>query len=117
MFRKVLLSLCVLLALALNGQRVGLGLSGGGAVGLAHIGVIKALEENDLPIDYITGSSMGALIGAMYAAGLSPDQMDSLFQTEQYQLMALGGVEDDYMYHFKKDAPDDSLLAFWFALD
>lgn len=117
MFRKVLLPLCVLLTAAVHGQRVGLVLSGGGAVGLTHIGVIKALEENDIPIDYITGSSMGALIGAMYAAGLSPDQMDSLFQTEQYQLMALGGVEDEYMYHFKKDAPDASFLAFRFALD
>jgi predicted acylesterase/phospholipase RssA len=46
---------------------VGLVLSGGGATGLTHIGVMKALEENGVPIDYITGSSMGALVGGLYA--------------------------------------------------
>ena len=44
-------------------QSVGLVLSGGGAKGLSHIGVIKALEENNIPIDYISGTSMGALVG------------------------------------------------------
>ena len=42
---------------------VGLVLSGGGAKGIAHVGVIRALEENNIPIDYITGTSMGAIIG------------------------------------------------------
>lgn len=117
MARQVLLTLCAVLVLVAQAQQVGLVLSGGGAVGLTHIGVIKALEENDIPIDYIAGSSMGALIGAMYGAGLSPEEMDSLFQTDLYQLMATGGVEDDQVYHFKQDAPDASFLAFRFALD
>ena len=56
-------------------QKVGLVLSGGGAYGLAHIGVIKALEENNIPIDYIAGTSAGAIIGSMYAAGYSPEEM------------------------------------------
>ena len=47
-------------------QSVGLVLSGGGAKGIAHIGVIKALEDNDIPIDYITGTSMGAIVGGIY---------------------------------------------------
>lgn len=116
---RALLSLCLAMCLTstLVAQRVGLVLSGGGAVGLTHIGVMKALEENDIPIDYIAGSSMGALVGAMYAAGLSPWEMDSLFQTDLYQLMATGRVEDEYVYHFKQDAPDASFLAFRFALD
>ena len=46
-------------------QSVGLVLSGGGAKGIAHIGVIKALEENDIPIDYITGTSMGSIVGGL----------------------------------------------------
>ena len=58
MVRKTLVSLCMGFALTVEGQQVGLVLSGGGAVGLTHIGVIKALEENDIPIDYIAGSSM-----------------------------------------------------------
>ena len=49
------------------GQRVGLVLSGGGAKGIAHIGLIKALEENNIPIDYVAGTSMGAIVAAFYA--------------------------------------------------
>ena len=116
---RALLSLLLALLLSLNssGQRVGLVLSGGGAVGLTHIGVIQALEENDIPIDYITGSSMGALIGAMYASGISPWEMDSLFRTDIYQLMAKGGVEDKYTWYFKEEMPDASLLNLRFDLD
>ena len=107
----------ILLATIVTAQRVGLVLSGGGAVGLTHIGVIKALEENGIPIDYIAGSSMGALIGGMYAAGFSPAEMDSLFQTDLYQLMAMGGVEDKYLFYFKQDHPDASLIDIKFNLD
>jgi NTE family protein len=54
-----------------NRPRVGLALSGGAARGMAHIGVLRALEENDIPIDAIAGASAGALVGGLYAAGLS----------------------------------------------
>jgi NTE family protein len=100
-----------------HGQQVGLVLSGGGAVGMSHIGVMKALEENGIPIDYITGSSMGALIGAMYASGLSPWQIDSLFHTEKFKIMAIGGIEDKHEYFFKRDHPDASLITLKFDLD
>ena len=59
----------------IQAQRVGLVLSGGGAKGAAHIGVIKALEENNIPIDYVTGTSIGAIIGSLYAMGYTPDEM------------------------------------------
>ncbi len=109
------LSLCI--TCTVSAQRVGLVLSGGGAVGLTHIGVMKALEENDIPIDYIAGSSMGALVGAMYASGLSPWEIDSLFQTDLYQLMAKGGVEAKYVFYFKQDQPDASLIDLKFNVD
>jgi len=57
-------------------RKVGLALSGGGARGLAHIGVLKILEQEGVPIDYLAGTSMGGLIAAAYAAGLSPDLME-----------------------------------------
>ena len=63
-------------------QTVGLVLSGGGAKGIAHVGVLKALEENDVAIDYITGTSMGAIIGGLYACGYSPDEMMALLTSE-----------------------------------
>ncbi|GJH40790.1 patatin [Capnocytophaga sp. HP1101] len=60
--------------------KVGLVLSGGGAKGLAHIGVLKVLEEAGVRIDYIGGTSMGAMVGAMYAAGYSANELDSIFR-------------------------------------
>lgn len=56
--------------------KVGLVLSGGGARGVAHIGVIKVLEELRVPVDLIVGTSMGSLVGGIYASGMSPDEME-----------------------------------------
>ena len=61
--------------------KVGLVLSGGGAKGFAHIGVLKVLEEEGVKIDYIGGTSMGAIIGGLYAAGYTADQLDSIFRS------------------------------------
>src|SRR5208337_326836 len=55
--------------------RVGLALSGGGALGLAEIGVLQWMEKNHIPVDRIAGTSMGSIIGAMYATGMSPDEI------------------------------------------
>lgn len=58
--------------------RIGLVLSGGGARGIAHIGVLKVIEEMQIPIDFITGTSMGAIVGGLYAAGMSPGELEKL---------------------------------------
>lgn len=91
-------------------QKVGVVLSGGGAAGMAHIGFLKALEKHDIPIDYITGTSMGALIGGMYAAGYSPDEIQELLSSDKFKLMASGEIEDDYVYFFKQDEKDASWI-------
>lgn len=67
--------------------KVGLVLSGGGAKGLAHIGALKVIEESGVKIDYIGGSSMGAIIGALYAAGYSAHQLDSIFKRTDFNLL------------------------------
>jgi NTE family protein len=105
--RKILiiLILAVLIVPNSNAQKVGLVLSGGGAKGLTHIGIIRALEENNIPIDYITGTSMGAIIGALYAMGYSPDDMERLISSEDFKRWYTGAVEEDYVYYFKKNAP------------
>jgi len=64
--------------------KVGLVLSGGGAKGLAHIGALKVIEEAGVKIDYIGGTSMGAIIGALYAAGYSATELDSLFKSTNF---------------------------------
>lgn len=86
-------------------QKVGLVLSGGGAKGLTHIGIIRALEENNIPIDYITGTSMGAIVGSLYAMGYSPDDMETLLKSEDFKRWYSGEVEEKYMYYFKKNLP------------
>ena len=63
-----------------DGLNVGLVLSGGGAKGLAHIGVLKIIEDAGVKIDYIGGTSMGAIIGALYASGYSAAELDSIFR-------------------------------------
>ncbi|TWJ16970.1 NTE family protein [Bacteroides zoogleoformans] len=92
--------LCILMAQA---QKVGLVLSGGGAKGMTHIGIIRALEENNIPIDYITGTSMGAIIGSLYAMGYSPDDMESLLRSPDFKRWYSGKVESKYEYYFKKN--------------
>jgi NTE family protein len=81
-------------------QKVGLVFSGGGATGFAHIGVLKALEENSIPIDFITGTSAGALIGAMYASGYSPLEIEYLATTEEFYNLTQGVIDDKYKYYF-----------------
>jgi NTE family protein len=82
--------------------KVGLVLSGGGARGAAHIGVIKALEENNIPIDYITGTSIGAIVGSLYAMGYAPDEMLELITSDKFGYWQSGMVEDEYIYFYKK---------------
>jgi NTE family protein len=64
--------------------KVGLVLSGGGAKGLAHIGVLKAIEEAGVKIDYIGGTSMGAIVGGLYASGYNAAQIDSIFKVSDF---------------------------------
>jgi NTE family protein len=98
-------------------QKVGLVLSGGGASGIAHIGVIKALEENHIPIDYIAGTSMGAFIGALYAAGYTPQQMEDLVTSPDFQRIATGEISAKFIYYFKQKIPEASWITFRFSLD
>ena len=86
-------------------QKVGLVLSGGGAKGMTHIGIIRALEENNIPIDYITGTSMGAIIGSLYAMGYSPDDMEALLRSEDFKRWYSGQIEPEYGYYFKQNRP------------
>ena len=88
-----------------HAQKVGLVLSGGGAKGLTHIGIIRALEENNIPIDYITGTSMGAIIGSLYAMGYSPDDMETLLKSDDFKRWYSGEVEKIYVL-FQKESSD-----------
>lgn len=88
-----------------NEQSVGLVLSGGGAKGIAHVGVIKALEDNDIPIDYVTGTSMGAIVGSLYACGWSPERMMKLFTSKDFSYWSTGTIDKQLTYYFSSPAP------------
>lgn len=98
-------------------QKVGVVLSGGGAKGVTHIGVLRALEEEGIPIDYITGTSMGAIIGGLYASGYSPDEIESLVTSPEFDYWLSGKVDQKYTYFFKKNDPDASWADFSFRID
>lgn len=68
----------------LGRKKVGLVLSGGGAKGTVHVGVLKVLEEAGIPIDYIAGTSMGAIIGGLYAIGYDPHTLDSMLRAQSW---------------------------------
>lgn len=93
-------------------QKIGLVLSGGGADAIAHIGVIKALEENEIPIDYITGTSMGAMIGACYASGYTVEELENYFTSKHFINLANGEQEQKHHFFFYEDSPNSSMLKF-----
>ncbi|MDE6158272.1 MAG: patatin-like phospholipase family protein, partial [Muribaculaceae bacterium] len=74
----------------------------GGAKGIAHVGVIKALEENNIPIDYVTGTSMGAIIGSLYACGYTPEEMMALICSQYFMTMSAGKYDPALTYYFAK---------------
>ena len=79
-------------------------LEGGGALGEAHIGVLKWFEEHHIPIDYLAGTSMGGLMGGLYATGKSADQMHEIVNTADWSLL-LGGATpyQDLSFRRKED--------------
>ena len=91
-------------------QKVGVVLSGGGALGMAHIGVLKELERNHIPIDYIAGTSMGALVAGLYSCGYSPDELETLVLDPDFRYLVTGLANDKYVYYFKKQEPNASFL-------
>jgi len=86
----------------LNAQKVGIVLSGGGASGIAHIGVLKALEENHIPVDCISGTSIGSVIGGLYAIGYSPDEIEAMVKDQAFYNLTRGEMSPKYGYFVRK---------------
>lgn len=105
--------LCIILIISFNAvhsQSVGLVLSGGGAKGIAHIGVIRVLEENNIPIDYIAGTSIGAIVGGLYAVGYTTDEMEELFKSDEFYFWSTGKIQKEYRYYFMQQEEDPSWI-------
>ena len=119
MYKKVLFSIIFLLVsvLFLEAQSVGVVLSGGGAKGIAHIGVIKALEENGIPIDYVAGTSMGGIVAGLYAIGLTPDEMMQILNSDEFKAWSAGKAEKDEAQHLYHKTPTPDVLGMSFAVE
>ncbi len=81
---------------SLRSQSVGVVMSGGGAKGLYHIGILQALEENGIPIDYVAGTSMGSIIAGLYAAGYSPQEMRDIVTSGEVETWLTGKINSNY---------------------
>ena len=89
---------------------VGLVLAGGGARGMAHLGVIKYIEELGIPVDVVTGTSMGGLLGGLYALGYRHDQLDSLVRDINWPVMMSDNVPDEYVSYKMKTYQEHYLI-------
>jgi NTE family protein len=84
--------------------KIGVALEGGGALGLAHIGVLQWFEDHHIPIDYIAGTSMGGLVGGLYAAGKSPKELQDIVNAQNWDVIIGGGIAyEDLSYRRKED--------------
>lgn len=92
-------------------KKVGLVLSGGGARGVAHVGVIKVLEEAGIPIDYIAGTSMGSLVGALYAIGYTPEQMSHILTSQNWMELLIGTVPRNELLFVEKENKDKTIVS------
>lgn len=112
-----ILSILTFTSLCLSAQSIGVVFSGGGAKGLSHIGVLKALEENGIPIDYVAGTSMGAIIGGLYAIGLNPDEILTLFRSKEFESWYNGQQEDGFATYIYRRESTAEMIGVTFSKD
>src|SRR5215469_1309304 len=88
-------------------SKIGVALEGGGALGLAHIGVLTWFEDHHIPVDYIAGTSMGGLVGGLYATGKSPAELEEIVSQQKWDIIIGGQTPyEDLSYRRKEDARD-----------
>src|SRR5690625_326854 len=90
--------------------KVGLVLSGGGAKGFAHIGVLKVLEENGVRVDYIAGTSMGAIVGGLYASGYTANELDSIISKTNFTSLIQDLIPRGAMTFYEKEESERYVL-------
>ena len=113
MKRKILsfLAAGMLFTLPAAAQSVGVVMSGGGAKGLYHIGVLQALEESGIPIDYVSGTSMGSIIAGMYAAGYSPEEMRRIVASGVVKQWVSGRIDPRYTPYYRQIGHNPAFLS------
>ena len=113
----LLLILCLYPEILHARKKVGLVLGGGGAKGVSHIGVLKVLEEAGIPIDYIAGTSMGAIVGGLYAIGYSATEIDSMVASQDWQLLLSDRVKRDNLTFPEKENSERYVISLPFGIE
>lgn len=114
MQKKAVVIFTLITVLFLNAQeqpKIGLVLSGGGAKGLAHIGALKVIEDAGVKLDFIGGTSMGAIVGALYASGYTAHELDSIFRTTNLPELIQDDVPRSAKAFYEKDDAERYALA------
>lgn len=101
----------------LGRPKVGVALSGGGAKGAAHIGVLKYLEEIGIPIDYVSGTSMGSIVGGLYSMGYTPDEMAYLIAEMDWNVYMSNNVSRQYQSSLRRESASRFMLTIPFGTD
>lgn len=118
-----LLTVLLVIATFLNAQqpssrpKVGLVLSGGGAKGAAHIGIIKYLEEIGIPVDYIAGTSMGSIVGGFYALGYNAAELDTIISSVDWNIYMSNAIKRDKLSSKGKDTQSSYLITIPFNVN
>jgi len=115
--KNLFFSLLIVVSLSAHAQKVAVVMSGGAAKGMAHIGMLKALEENEIPIDYVIGTSIGGIVAGCYAAGMSPDQIEQTMLKDNLLRWVNGRLEDGYNYYYNKTDNRPSFVKLNLSLD
>lgn len=118
-FPTLVLILCSLLPFSGHSQeqrkKVGVVLSGGGAKGVAHIKALKVIEEAGIPIDYIVGTSMGSIVGGLYAIGYTPEQLDSMVRKQNWTFLLSDRIKRSSMSLTERERSSKYVLSLPFT--
>ena len=114
-----LLLICLFAWPAMAGERkkVAVVLGGGGAKGVAHIGVLKVLEEAGIPIDIVAGTSMGAIVGGLYAIGYSPDEIKEMVEAQDWDMLLSDKVKRSHLLFPEKEKAERYIVSLPFGLE
>ncbi len=97
--------------------KIGLALGGGGARGIAHIGVLRVLEELHIPIDYVAGTSMGSIVGGLYSCGYTPDDIEKLVRSIHWETLFQDAPERPEQSFRQKEDDFEHLIPFEFGIN
>lgn len=114
-FLWVVLACLAVLQTRAERKKVGLVLSGGGAKGIAHIGVLEVLEKAGIPVDYVVGTSMGSIVGGLYAIGYTGAELDTLVRQQDWAFLLSNKVQRNHLTFSEKEATERYVLSFSFG--